>query len=135
MAAKKAPKLRQHGSSGASGEWSMTAGDLEIVLKAEDHSQEIVDAIQTAIVRALYKIGLMAEGYAKKLCVWKTGRLRNSITFDMDGTSVYIGTNVEYAGYVENGTSKRKATPFLVPAATEHMSEYRTIIEKEMESG
>lgn len=130
-----AARIRTHGSSGASGEWNMTAGDLEVVLKAEDHSQEIVEAMQTAIARALYKIGLAAEGFAKKLCPVDTGRLRNSITFDMDGTSVYIGTNVEYAEYVENGTSKRKATPYLVPAATEHMSEYRSIIEKEMESG
>lgn len=135
MAARKEPKLRQHGASGSCEEWHMNAGDLDIVLRAEDHSQEIVEAMQTAIARALYKIGLVAEGFAKKLCPVDTGRLRNSITFDMDGTSVYIGTNVEYAEYVENGTSKRKATPYLVPAATEHISEYRSIIEKEMESG
>ncbi len=80
MAARKAPKLRQHGANGASGEWSMTAGDLEVVLKAEDHSQEIVDAMQTAIARALYKIGLAAEGFAKKLCPVDTGRLRDIVS-------------------------------------------------------
>ena len=43
--------------------------------------------------------------------------------------AVYIGTNVEYAPYVEFGTSRQRAQPFLRPAATEHGAEYRQIIE------
>lgn len=84
-----------------------------------------------------------------------TGRLRNSITFaiggkrankssysDNDGNtytysgtapvdkepSVYIGSNVEYAPFVENGTSKMVARPFLKPAASGHGDEYERIM-------
>lgn len=42
---------------------------------------------------------------------------------------VYIGTNVEYAPYVEMGTSRMRARPFLKPAATEHTEKYRKIME------
>ena len=38
--------------------------------------------------------------------------------------AVYIGTNVEYAPYVEMGTQRTKAQPFIKPAATEHSEEY-----------
>lgn len=43
---------------------------------------------------------------------------------DKDEKAVYIGTNVEYAAYVEMGTSRTTPQPFLKPAATEHMKEY-----------
>lgn len=86
-----------------------------------------------------------------------TGRLRNSITYALSGEkaaiswysvddkhgvakyegnapnddkkAVYIGTNVEYGKYVENGTSKMAPRPFLKPAATEHRKEYQMIMD------
>jgi len=46
-----------------------------------------------------------------------TGTLRRSITYEMDGEdAAEVGTNVEYASYVEFGTSKMKPIPFLTPA-------------------
>ena len=38
--------------------------------------------------------------------------------------TVYIGTNVEYAKYIEAGTSRSAARPFLKPAAEGHAEEY-----------
>ena len=49
--------------------------------------------------------------------------------------SVIIGTNVEYAPYVETGTSRSKAIPFLKPAVQDHEGEYVTIIKKELKNG
>lgn len=50
----------------------------------------------------------------------RTGRLRGSITWRLgvDELGVYadIGSNVEYAIYVESGTSRMAARPFLLPA-------------------
>ena len=50
------------------------------------------------------------------------------------GDGVYIGTNVEYAPYVELGTRKMRARPFLKPAATEHNDEYKKIREAALKS-
>lgn len=145
--------------------------------KAEDEMEE-------AIARALVTCGLVAEEYAKKLCTVDTGFLRNSITFALDGEpaqistykadkgdkegtysgtaektaarSVSLGTNVEYAAYVELGTGKNteggrqdpwsykddkgqmhktsghEAKPFLKPAIADHAQKYRDIINKEL---
>lgn len=40
-----------------------------------------------------------------------TGRLRNSIKFEEKGNSFIIGTNVDYAPQVEEGTSPHEITP------------------------
>ena len=103
------------------------------VIVREDNSDEFRDGLDAALTRALEKVGLVAEGYAKRLCPVDTGRLRNSITHAMEGSeAVVIGTNVEYAPYVELGTARQKAQPYLRPAAVDHVSEYRGIIEGEL---
>lgn len=54
-------------------------------------------------------------------------------TPDDDELSVYVGTNVEYAPYVELGTSKQEAQPFLKPAAADSKNALRQCFEKAFE--
>jgi phage gpG-like protein len=107
-----------------------------VVEVREDNSKQIADAISKAIAVALEEIGLSAERFAKRACPVDTGRLRNSITHvvNMDEKAAYIGTNVEYAKYVENGTSRRKGVYFLRGAAQDHGSYYRDIMKKHLEN-
>lgn len=105
-----------------------------IVQIREDNTRAVAEAIPAAIARALEKCGLVAEGYAKAACPVDTGRLRNSITYEVrpgEG-EVYVGTNVEYAPYVEDGTRHRDGVRFLRKAAEEHGAEYRRILESEL---
>ena len=123
-----------------------------------DNSKLVKDEFEAACLRALEKCGLTAEGYAKKLQKPDTGNLRNSITHAVDDEelAVHIGTNVEYAAYVELGTGKyvsggrptpwvyqdekgnwhrtngQKAQPYLKPAVADHANTYRKIIEDEL---
>lgn len=108
-----------------------TAGLVEM---RQDNREAIADAIDRALVAALEETGLVAEGYAKRACPVDTGRLRNSITHIVDeGTRhVIIGTNVEYAPYVELGTRRQKPQPFLYPAANDHYSTYKGIFLKHL---
>lgn len=103
----------------------------------EDNTEEVSRGIVRAIDRALEEIGLAAEGYAKRACPVDTGNLRNSITHAVEGSedAVYVGTDVEYAPYVEMGTRRTAAQPFLRPAATEHGSTYRSILKRNLEEG
>ena len=98
----------------------------------QDNTEQVVDGIDSAIGIALETIGLLAENYAAKKCPFVTGNLRGSITYEVDAgdNAVYIGTNVEYAPYVELGTSRQKAQPFLWPAASEHGAQYRQVLKK-----
>lgn len=131
--------------------------DIEIT----DNSEEIALQFAMACMRGLEKCGLVAEGYAKKLCPVDTGNLRNSITHQVDtGTqTVYIGSNLEYAPYVELGTGKyypggrptpwvyqdahgnwhythgNRAQPYLKPAVADHASQYRSILEDALKDG
>lgn len=113
----------------------LLASDISgLVEVREDNREAIANAIDRALVAALEEVGLVAEGYAKRACPVDTGRLRNSITHIVDeGTRhVVIGTNVEYAPYVELGTRHRKPQPFLKPAANDHYSTYKGIFLKHL---
>ena len=95
---------------------------------------EFQRGMEAALATALEEIGLTAEGYAKRACPVDTGRLRNSITHIVDegGKCAVIGTNVEYAPYVELGTRHQKPQPYLKPAAEDHESTYRSIFRKHL---
>ena len=102
------------------------AGEVTVT---QDNTDQVVDGIKSAIGAALEEIVLLAENYAAKKCPVDTGNLRGSITHEVDtaGNAVYIGTNIEYAPYVEFGTRHMHAQPYLRPAATDHGEQYRAI--------
>ena len=115
---------------------AMKGESTDYVMIMENNAKLIEGAMNKAIAAALEEIGLAAERFAKRACPVDTGRLRNSIThaLNMDEEAVYIGTNVEYAKYVENGTSRRKGVYFLRGAAQDHGSYYRGIMKKHLEN-
>ena len=70
--------------------------------------------------KAVRDLVLLVEGEAKKLCPVDTGKLRASITPVIESWAAgYVGTNTHYAPYVEYGTRKMEAQPFLEPAFLE----------------
>ncbi len=97
-----------------------------------DNTAAVKGGLKSAFARALERIGLQAEGYAKDLCPVDTGNLRNSITHTSDSKAAYIGTNVTYGKYVELGTVKMAAQPYLRPAAADHTGTYRNIVRDEL---
>ena len=107
-----------------------------IEVKVTSHIDDVLPPRDNAIDRALEKIGLVAERYAKEYAPVDTGRLRNSISHEVasDEGAVYIGTNVEYAPYQEFGTRYQSGTPFLRPAVENHLDEYKAIVENELKN-
>ena len=97
-----------------------------------DNTAAVKGGLKSAFARALERIGLLAEGYAKDRCPVDTGNLRNSITHTSDGKAAYIGTNVAYGKYPELGTVKMAAQPYLRPAAADHAGTYRNIVKDEL---
>lgn len=101
-------------------------------VKITDNRPEVRKEFNIKAALALSLIGHKAEGYAKDDCPVDTGRLRNSISNKVDGKDVYIGTNVEYAPYVEFGDKmhhENGKAHFLRDAATTHGTEYKAIAE------
>lgn len=94
---------------------------------------KVLEEMKDQVNIALAAIGETAEGYAKDNCPVDTGRLRNSITnkVEPDAKAVHIGTNVEYAPYVEfrDVNHKTGRAHFLRDAVTDHTDHYKSILE------
>lgn len=114
-----------------------------IGLSMETHAKEY-------ITKGVYEIEIPDSWYKR------TGRLRNNITHDIkedeEATQIIVGSNVEYAPYVELGTGKYVSggrptpwsytddegnehwtagmppRPFLRPAVENHLKEYENIL-------
>ena len=134
----------------------------DVTITVNSNKQAILDEFKWRKKVALEAIGKQGEANAKMHitaagAVGKTGRLRNSISHDADDDSAYIGTDVEYAIYVEVGTGiyaseggrstpwsykddegnwhttvGMKPRPFLAPAVQEHVDEYKELVENYM---
>ena len=135
-----------------------TNKQMTIQIDLTDNTSLTKEDIQAACIRALEKCGLKAEDYAKNLCPVNEGNLRNSITHHVDISELLcrIGSNSEYAVYVELGTgiyypggrqtpwvyqdahgnwhltNGQRAQPYLKPAVADHVAQYKRIIEEEM---
>ena len=83
---------------------------MPFVYKLYDNAADVLKATAEQKLRALEAVGIQAEGDVKDeitdLDAVDTGRLRGSIANQVDGDSVEIGTNVDYAVYVHEGTGK-----------------------------
>ena len=121
--------------------------NIEVTLTS--NKDEILEALGEQLGKAMIAIGMTAESNAKKeitKAVYdtpesksgyvRTGRLRNSISYGVDTSepAVYIGSNVKYAPYVELGTSKMRARPYLKPAVENYAGEYKDLLEQAMKS-
>lgn len=119
--------------------------DIEVTLTS--NKDEILEALGEQLGQAMIAIGLTAESNAKreitkavydtpesKSGYERTGHLLNSITYGVDTNepAVYIGSNVEYAPYVELGTTKMRARPYLKPAVENYAQEYMDLLKQAM---
>lgn len=145
------------------------------VKMTNDNTDAVKQAVEQATAKALETIGLKMETYAKALCPvgkspytspwtgktyvkkgYRGGTLRNSIAHRVDDDfGVMVGTNVEYAPYVELGTGPHFVAPpdweqftstpgagvggayvhprpYLRPAIEDHIEEYKNIYEQEL---
>ena len=71
-------------------------------------------------------------GTAGKAVPIRTGSYEGNAPNE-DERAVYIGTNVEYAPYVEMGTSSTPAQPFIQPAVKNHGNEYKQILQSHLQ--
>jgi HK97 gp10 family phage protein len=113
------------------------------------HGEEVKIRGKRVVGLSAYETGLVVEGQAKELCPVDTGRLAGSITTQAvdKGTSpklpatsedlikkpteaneVLVGTPVEYGPYMEFGTIKTDAQPFLRPALDLAQGKVLTIV-------
>lgn len=94
----------------------------EVINSLEKKREKAIEAAE----KELQLTALEIERDAKISAPVDTGMLRGSITTTGGGSEYEIGTNVDYAPFVEFGTKYQAAQPFLFPAfeaATEDLPE------------
>ena len=121
---------------------------------------EVIAKIQRAELIALTKMALYVHARASENCKVDTGRLRASISYSVNSGTIYphktypkenskdedvqiggekgfaiVGTNVEYAKFLEYGTSKMGKRPFLRPAVDDNLATIKRIGRNEFAKG
>lgn len=62
----------------------------------------------------------------------KTGTLRRSITHELGDNEVVVGTNIDYAFWVHDGTRRMAPNRFLRNALAQHKGDYEGIIRRSL---
>lgn len=102
------------------------ASSLSIEIKGltslSDKLKSLVPRVRQGARDTVAQTLLAIETDAKLLAPVDTGRLRSSIhaEFAPNGLSGKVAVEVIYAPYVELGTSRQRAQPFLFPAYEKH---------------
>ena len=77
---------------------------------------DLAAGIEAAVSEAVAAGAEVVADNARSACPVDTGALQASIAVAKNGTSAEINANTDYAAYVEFGTSKMAAQPYLVPS-------------------
>ncbi|NDO19935.1 HK97 gp10 family phage protein [Lachnospiraceae bacterium MD329] len=68
---------------------------------------DVAENLSAGLYNALQESGEVVRKEAVLNCPVQTGRLRGSITVNVEGNTAEIGTNLEYAPFVEYGTGSK----------------------------
>jgi HK97 gp10 family phage protein len=102
----------------------------------EQTAQEVKKALMEAFKATVEAVPFMAENVAIEKVPVDTGRLKGTIKAQIEGTSenpvLVLSANTDYAKYVEFGTYKMKAQPFLRPAIEYIEENAPKLFEKEL---
>lgn len=74
------------------------------IINLDKLNYKLENLVNLDVSKALNRACLVVENEAKRLCPVDTGDLRNSITHEVHNDVGIVGTNKEYAPYVEFGT-------------------------------
>jgi HK97 gp10 family phage protein len=120
----------EYGTLGA-GKGVIKVSGVESTIK---RLQGIIDMGERQLAQAVMAGSLVVNDEAKGRCPYITGNLRRSIhpelvSHSSERAEVMVGTDVVYAPYVEMGTARRAAKPYLRPALNEHRDDVRSSVQ------
>lgn len=113
-------------------------GQKVVSVELIDHKEEVLAQLTDVLDDWLEAIGQDAADTASQKAPYRTGNLRNSISYAVHSDdSVEIGTNVEYAPVQEFGRrdGSIKGKHYIRFGATAHTQEYKELLKKMMMGG
>lgn len=109
-------------------------------IKIEDNTAKALLQIAQNRERALTAMGLEAaggiKGYMEANKIRRTGDLMRSITSRVASeTDVAVGTNIEYATFVHEGTSKMAGRPYITNGINGNLGKIQQVAEEALKEG
>ncbi|MBU5485964.1 HK97 gp10 family phage protein [Clostridium sp. MSJ-11] len=101
-------------------------------MKFEKKFDKAKESINNNLIKALEEIGKLVTAESQMNTPVDTGNLRRSQGYKVNKDRVEIGSNIDYASFVHEGTSKQKAQPFLKDAVMENIEEIREIAKEHL---
>ena len=98
-------------------------------VKIQCNIDAVLKEAEERVERALRVVGKVLVDSAKRHCPVDTGNLQSSIKAEHERLKVRVGTEVHYGGYVEGGTEKMAAQPYLRPALHENLKAIERLFE------
>lgn len=107
--------------------------EIQGITAIKDAAKYVQKAVGDALEEITTDGALVIENEAKTLCPVRTGTLRRSIhhqTVEKDAVHarVEVGPNVPYAAFVEYGTSRMSARPYMRPAFDTKAADARQVM-------
>ena len=102
--------------------------DVEGVEEFKDAMQRFDSGMQRQVYRFLASWAADVKAAAMRNAPVRTGYLRSSIYAKIKDWVAEIGAEATYALFVELGTRRMRAEPYLYPAIQEHLSRLEQII-------
>lgn len=104
-------------------------------MSLQNNIPQIVRRIKANEKIALHAVGLFIASETKKLAPVDTGRLRSNYHHALGDHLVRVGTNVNYAHFVELGTRYQRPQPHLRTAFERNRKKILRLLQQEMLRG
>lgn len=110
--------------------------EKEMKINFENNANVFKKEMDSKVINCLNAVGLKAVSIWQKVITAKkvvdTGRFRNSANYAVktQDKKVVIGSNVQYAPFLEAGTSRQPARPTLKPAIMDYREDYEKLVEQ-----
>ena len=101
-------------------------------IKYKSNLQAVLSKIEDNKINSLEEIGEQLSTKASQKAPVDTGELRDSVGYEVESDAATIGATAKHAPYVELGTSKAPAQPFLETTVMDNVGTIEKIINENM---
>lgn len=101
-------------------------------IKYKSNLQAVLSKIADNKSNAINEIGIDLSGKVSQKAPVDTGELRDSVGYEARSDEAVIGATAKHAPYIELGTSKAPAQPFLEVTVMDNIGTIEKIINKNM---
>lgn len=114
-------------------------------VRFDDNSDAVISTVHGNVIRALTAMGTeavgqvvrqMQTGYGKP--IWQTGNLQRDVSYEVERSgenTVDVGSSLEYALFVHEGTSRMGKRPYIRDSIMNNIEKLKKIASEYLKAG